>query len=149
MIARDAVEAVNNPQRAALLARMSERRLPAGWTDALPSFATEKDGKPNARIWVLKLLRDNFSPGDKIVEISAPSQASAGNPYVYSYAVVTKLGKHKLLLLNRRNQNFDLSVHGAAGGQLDFVDVTTGFQPAASTKLTSDNLTLHGFSSPI
>ena len=34
--------------RAALLDRMSERRLPDGWTDALPSFPTEKDGKPNA-----------------------------------------------------------------------------------------------------
>jgi transketolase len=37
-----------NADRAALLARMSERRLPDGWTDALPSFPTEKDGKPNA-----------------------------------------------------------------------------------------------------
>ncbi len=38
----------DNADRAALLARMSERRLPDGWTDKLPTFATEKDGKPNA-----------------------------------------------------------------------------------------------------
>ena len=25
-------------------------------------------GQPNARFWVLKLLRDNFGPGDKLVE---------------------------------------------------------------------------------
>ena len=31
-----------------MLARMSERRLPDGWTDALLSFSTEKDGKGNA-----------------------------------------------------------------------------------------------------
>jgi hypothetical protein len=104
------------------------------------------DGMPNARIWVLKLLRDNFGPGDKFVEIAAPSPSSSANPYVSSYAAVTKPGKHKLLMLNRRNQNFDLSVRGAAGGQLDFVDVSTGFHPPASTKLSSDNLTLHGFS---
>jgi len=37
-----------NADRASLLARMSERRLPDGWTSALPTFPTEKDGKPNA-----------------------------------------------------------------------------------------------------
>ncbi len=119
-----------------------------GYPTQFPSVSMVgwSDGKPNARIWVLKLLRDNFAPGDKIVEMAPSSQSSAANPYVYSYAVVTKQGKRKLLLVNRRNQNFDLSVRGAAGGQLDFVDVTTGLQPAVSTKLTSDNLTLHGFS---
>jgi transketolase len=37
-----------NGDRAALLDRMSERRLPDGWTDALLTFPAEKDGKPNA-----------------------------------------------------------------------------------------------------
>lgn len=37
-----------NPGRAALLNRISERRLPPGWEDSLASFPTEKDGKPNA-----------------------------------------------------------------------------------------------------
>jgi transketolase len=37
-----------NPERAQLLARMRERRLPDGWTESLPSFPAEKDGKPNA-----------------------------------------------------------------------------------------------------
>jgi transketolase len=36
------------PDRAALLARITARRLPDGWTDALPTFPTEKDGKPNS-----------------------------------------------------------------------------------------------------
>jgi transketolase len=36
---------VDNPERAALHARMSQRRLPAGWTDSLPTFPTEADGK--------------------------------------------------------------------------------------------------------
>ncbi len=42
------VWATENPERAALLARMSERRLPDGWTDALPSFPVQKDGKANS-----------------------------------------------------------------------------------------------------
>jgi transketolase len=35
-------------EQAALHDRMSRRELPAGWAEKLPSFPTEKDGKPNA-----------------------------------------------------------------------------------------------------
>ena len=44
-------------------------------------------GQPNARFWVLKLLRDNFGPGDKMVETHLDS------PYVYAQAFVTPQGK--------------------------------------------------------
>jgi hypothetical protein len=92
------------------------------------------NGKPNARLWILKLLHDNFGPGDKIVEFAfAPA-----DPYVSGLAVVTKQGKRRMLLVNKRDRNFDLSIPGAAGGQLDCVDVTTGFQPPASAKLSSE-----------
>jgi transketolase len=37
-----------NEKQAALLDRMTTRTLPDGWTDALPTFPTEKDGKPNS-----------------------------------------------------------------------------------------------------
>ena len=104
------------------------------------------NGKPNARIWVLKLLHDNFGPGDKIVEIAPIGPFAPAHPYVYASAVVTKEGKRKMLLVNKHNGNFHLTIAGASGGQLDYVDVTTGFQPPTSTKVTSDNLTLHGFS---
>ena len=33
------------------------------------SMVDWNNGKPNARYWVLKLLHDNFGPGDKLVEI--------------------------------------------------------------------------------
>jgi hypothetical protein len=99
------------------------------------------NGKPNARLWVLKELRDNFGPGDKIVEVD-----SAADTYVASLAVVTRDGKRKILLVNKRNRDFDLSIPGAAGGQLEFGDVSTGYQPPASTKLNSDAFTLRGFS---
>jgi hypothetical protein len=104
------------------------------------------NGKPNARLWALKLLHDNFGPGDKIVEIGPIGQFAPTHPYVYASAVMTKEGKRKILLVNKHDGNFDLTIAGASGGQLDYVDVTTGFQPPTSTRLTSDNLTLHGFS---
>jgi transketolase len=40
--------AAGNPDGAALLERLSQRRLPDGWTQALIEFPTEKDGKPNS-----------------------------------------------------------------------------------------------------
>ena len=104
------------------------------------------NGKPNARIWVLKLLHDNFGPGDKIVEIPADSPFSPNSPYVTGLAIVAKDGKRKLLVVNQRNRDFEIAIPGAAGGKLDRVDVTTGFQPPVSSKLTADKLTLHGFS---
>ena len=37
-----------NPEAKALLDRMLARALPEGWTEALPTFPTVKDGKPNS-----------------------------------------------------------------------------------------------------
>ncbi|MFZ0923728.1 MAG: hypothetical protein WA020_11755, partial [Candidatus Acidiferrales bacterium] len=51
-----------------------------GYPTQFPSVSMVdwNDGKPNARLWVLKLLHDNFAPGDKIVEFAfAPA-----DPYV-------------------------------------------------------------------
>jgi len=58
---------------------------------------------------------------------------------------VAKDGKRKLLVVNQRNRDFEIAIPGAAGGRLDRVDVRTRFQAPASSKLTEDKLTLHGF----
>ena len=104
------------------------------------SMVDWNDGKPNARFWVLKLLHDNLGPGDKIVEITDD------NPYVYALAFLTRDGKRRVLLVNKRDRTFDISVTGAAAGQISFVDQNTNFQPAATAKLNSDKLTLGGYS---
>jgi hypothetical protein len=119
-----------------------------GYPTQFPSVSMVEwsNGKPNARLWVLKLLHDNFGPGDKIVKVAPLSQFAAAHPYVQGLAVVTKQGRRRMLLVNKRDRNFHLSILGASGGQLDYVDVTTGLQPPSTAKLTSDNLTLHGFS---
>ena len=40
-----------------------------GYPSQFPSVSMMdyNNGKPNARIWVLKLIKDNFHPGDKLV----------------------------------------------------------------------------------
>jgi len=119
-----------------------------GYPTQFPSVSMVdwNNGRPNARLWVLKLLHDSFGPGDKIVEIAPVSPFAPDHPYLTGLAVVTKAGKRKMLLVNKRDRNLDLSIAGAAGGHFDYVDVTTGFQPPASTKVASDKLMIHGFS---
>jgi len=101
------------------------------------------NGKPNARFWVLKLLHDNFGAGDKLVEVE-PTKPD--NPYVYTIAFATQGGKKRVLLVNKRDRPFEVSIVGASGGQLDYVDQTTGFQPPAGAKLIADTVGLAGYS---
>ena len=98
------------------------------------------NGKPNARFWVLKLLHDNFVAGDKLVD------SESKTPYVYSLAFSTQDGKKRVLLVNKRNRAFNVTVIGATGGNLDYVDQTTSFQPPAMMKLSSDTVNLGGYS---
>jgi Glycosyl hydrolases family 39 len=95
------------------------------------------NGKPNARFWALKLLKDNFGPGDKLVETD-----TSGNFSIL--AVVTPQGKRRVLLVNKRDRGLKVSVLGATGGKVEVVDQSTAFDPPASAQLESDNLTVKG-----
>ena len=101
-------------------------------------------GKPNSRIQVLRLLRENFGPGDKLVEVE-PLDRSVDS-YLYSFAVVKPDGKRRILLVNKRDRPFDITVPGGTGGQEEYVDQTTGFDPPASATLASEKITLGGLS---
>jgi len=103
------------------------------------SMVDWNDGKPNARFWVLKLLHDNCSAGGKLVEIES------SQPYVYSLAFASQDGKKQVLLVNKRNRTFDVSLTGATGGRMDYVDQSTSFQPPATIKLSTDTLKLGGY----
>lgn len=95
-------------------------------------------GRPNARYWVLKLLRENFGPGDKLVEtVNAV-------PDVYAQAFLGRDGRKKVLLVNTRNRVAEVAVPGAAGGIQESVDQTTGYEPPAGTRLTADRVALRG-----
>ena len=95
-------------------------------------------GEPNARYWVLKLLRDNFGPGDKLVE------AGVSVPYVYALGYAGADGKHKILLVNKRNRPFEVSIPGGTGAVEDYVDQTTGNRAPAEVHLTGDTINLGG-----
>jgi len=93
-------------------------------------------GKPNARYWALKLLRDNFGPGDKLVE------TEINVPYVLAQGFVTRDGRHKILLVNKRNRPMEVSIPGVKGAQVGFVDQTTGFDPPRTAPAREDQVSL-------
>jgi hypothetical protein len=95
-------------------------------------------GEPNARYWTLKLLHENFGPGDKVVE------AYADVPSVYAAGFTAPDGKHKLLLVNKRNRPFAVRVPGGAGATANYVDQTTGNHAPGSEQLTGDSFSLGG-----
>ena len=104
------------------------------------SMVNWETGKPNPRFRVLQLIHDNFGPGDRIVE------TQLSDSYVYALAAVTPAGQHRLLLINKRDQPTALSIAGAANAEEQFVDATTGSQPAFSRKLTTDKVEMGGYS---
>lgn len=97
-----------------------------------------KTGKPNARYWILKLLKDNFGPGDKLVP------ASSHHPDVAAQAFITATGK-KLLLINKTNKEISLKLPAMEGATLQTVDVNTGDNPIAHAELTTSTFLVKPF----
>ena len=62
------------------------------------------NGKPNARYWVLKLIKDNFHPGDKLVAEKEKPEGDDSPSDVTVQAFVTPQGK-KVLLVNKTNSD--------------------------------------------
>ncbi|MGA7687154.1 MAG: glycosyl hydrolase family 39 [Terriglobales bacterium] len=96
-------------------------------------------GRPNARYWVLKMLRENFGPGDKLVD------TKLATPSVYAQGFVTREGKKKLLIVNKRDRVTRVLVPGAIHSRMEIVDQGTGFNAPLPSELTSEYLTLPDF----
>jgi glycosyl hydrolase family 39 (putative alpha-L-iduronidase) len=113
-----------------------------GYPTQFPSVSMVdwENGKPNPRLWVLRLLKDNFQPGAKIVE----SSLNASN--VYALPVVTPSGRHRVLLVNKREQPTTVEIPGAAVARVEYVDMITDWKPSATAPMESDSVTLGGFS---
>jgi hypothetical protein len=81
------------------------------------SMINWENGKPNARYWVLKLLKENFGPGDKLV------QTNCSNKDIIVQGFITPKGK-KILLINTRKKEVTISLPpGIKDGTTTFVDV--------------------------
>ncbi|HUI41655.1 MAG TPA: glycosyl hydrolase family 39 [Terriglobia bacterium] len=95
--------------------------------------------QPNARYWVLKLILDNFRPGDKLVESSSDSG------YVTVQALVTPGGERKVLLINKREREFEVEPPEPAGANVEMIDLATGSNPPAAIPIAGSSFRLGGF----
>ena len=97
-----------------------------------------KTNQPNARYWVLKLIKDSFHPGDKLVETSVNS------PDVAAQGFITPRGR-KVLLANKRNRAVEIALPDAESASLLTVDVETRDGPARGDKPDNGKLKLEPF----
>ncbi len=98
-----------------------------GYPTQFPSVSMMnwENNKPNARFWVLKLLKDSFHPGDNMVETDVNSKDLAAQAYI------TSAGR-KMLLVNKRNRVIEISLPDAGKASALTVDPTTADGPARS-----------------
>ena len=111
-----------------------------GYPSQFPSVSMVNwnTGQPNARYWTLKLLRENFGPGDKLIHTDAGGS-------LYAQAFLTRSGKRVVLLVNERDPELTVNIPGGMSATEQFVDQSTGEHPVGSATLSSDTLTLGGF----
>ncbi len=94
--------------------------------------------QPNARFWVLKLIKDSFHPGDKLVETKlASSDLSA-------QAFITPTGR-KLLLVNKRNREVEVKLFHTENAKALAVDPESADNAARSVELLNGVISLKPF----
>ena len=98
-----------------------------GYPTQFPSVSMMnwQTNQPNARFWVLKLLKDSFHPGDTLVD-TALNNRDASN--LSAQAFITSSG-HSLLLVNRRNRVVEVALPDADKASALTVDEQTGDGP--------------------
>jgi hypothetical protein len=106
------------------------------------SMIDYNNGKPNARYWVLKLIKDNFHPGDKLVAEKPKPEDDHSPSTVLVQGFLTPQGK-KILLVNKTNseKTVDLAQDLQNASMLT-VDEATGDEVPRAGKADGANLHL-------
>jgi hypothetical protein len=114
-----------------------------GYPSQYPSVSMidYNNGKPNARYWVLKLIKNNFNPGDKLVD----RKSSDGPSEVMVQGFITPQGK-KVLLVNRANSDKTVKVSADLLGAVSLtVDEETGDAEPRAGKVQGQELKMAPF----
>jgi hypothetical protein len=114
-----------------------------GYPSQFPSVSMidYNNGKPNSRYWVLKLIKDNFHPGDKLVANKSDGD-SAG---VLIQGFVTPEGR-RVLLVNKTNSEKTFAVGAEMENAASLtVDEETGDDPPRAGTIHSSELTMAPF----
>mmetsp|Transcript_48329 Transcript_48329/g.114911 ORF Transcript_48329/g.114911 Transcript_48329/m.114911 type:complete len:183 (+) Transcript_48329:1-549(+) len=102
------------------------------WGIPLPQYPSVslldwRTGYGNARYWVLKLLIEEFAPGDQLVTAGVVEAVDASKPQLSCLAALKKDGARKLLIVNHLNDVQLVKLNGFAYGakvELKVVDPT-------------------------
>jgi hypothetical protein len=112
-----------------------------GYKSQFPSVTmiNYNTSEPNARYWVLKLLLDNFGPGDKLVQTNSSAASFTAQ------AFATAHGK-KLLIINKRNREQTVFIPTESdGGSITFVAPSTADHAPQSKPISASTLMLEPF----
>jgi hypothetical protein len=105
------------------------------------SMMNWKNGNPNARYWVLKIIHDHFGPGDNFVQ----TRVEGGAGELVAQAFYCKTGR-AILLINRRNQTVTFELPPAARGKaVELIDGSTGEEQPKKITLEGSTMQLKPF----
>jgi hypothetical protein len=96
--------------------------------------------QPNARFWVLKLIKDTVHSGDTMVE----TDLGVATVALEAQAFVTPAG-HKLLLVNKSDLAMEVPLPDADTARALTVDLQSGEGPARSVSPAGGKITLEPF----
>jgi hypothetical protein len=105
------------------------------------SMINSDTGRPNAHWWVLKLINNNFRPGDKLVA----SQSSSRD--VVAQASITASGR-KVLLVNTSNRTVAVNLSSAFSDRhlnVEVVDEASGENAPRKERITGARVSLTPF----
>lgn len=101
------------------------------------------NNKPNARYWVLKLIKNNIQAGSILVKTDV--QDNNGDD-ILAQGFITINNKKVVLLLNKRNKNINLKLPVEfKGSNISTVDGTSGDAEAIMTRVDSETITMSPF----
>lgn len=107
-----------------------------GYRSQFPSVSmmNYETGEPNARFWVLKLLKDNFGPGDKLVQTTADGSS------ITAQGFITAAGR-RILLVNKRLRAATVKLpEGFKAVHVAYVAPSTGDHAPRSKEMAGSTL---------
>jgi len=112
-----------------------------------------KTGKPNARYRALKLIKDNFGPGDTVIETEIIDPLGQAMGVIFfradfgAQAYRKPDGTKRLLLINKRNRPIRVALPKIeSSAQVQTVDVATAGNPPRISSFKGDSMELSPFS---
>ncbi|WP_216848855.1 glycosyl hydrolase family 39 [Pedobacter sp. L105] len=107
------------------------------------SMINYQNNKPNARFWVLKLIKDHIKAGSKLVS-SNVDENGAGD--ILAQGFISPENKKMVLVLNKRNKSLRLKLPaGFEGAKVSTIDSLSGDDAAMQSKIENDNVEFKPF----